>query len=482
MIFKPVCWKTLFSCVVTAVATVFFAQESPQSSEKSIELESVWDEATFFSQQLDNGLQVSIFSDQRLPIVATQLTYHVGSAHEAEDSRGLAHLFEHLMFGKTLNYPERAIFNYVEQFGGSTNAFTSFDETTYYALTPPQKHFRVLEIYADGMVNLDVTQEDLDRDKKIVLEELRLGAQNDPFNRLTIEVLAQGMNEHPYSTSPLGTEADVSNATLEKCHEFYNEFYGPANAHLIVGGPVNVDETFEFIKSTFGNISKDVGRSSAIPLLSEWTFPQEVEAQEKIPPVEIAAQVYRLPTAEAEDTQALYVLVRLLNGIDGYENEIVRNKRVALYAQTAQMNFKAGRILGFASVALPYRKKEAAFQYIDETLAKLAEFEWLTEDTLAAVKRTTIMGEYQSRYYSDSIVGRIQSAHDWQKNVALAFDREERISQVTLQDVKDAYTKYVLNGTPVRIYVEPTHVPWYVRAFGRLYPLAERIGLADLFL
>ena len=474
--------KSLAIPLLAIASLAVIAQEADLPEQKLVGLKSIWDGATFFSTTLENGLQVSIFADQRMPIVTTRVTYHVGSAHEDQDSRGLAHLFEHLMFAKTTNYPERAIFNYVEQFGGSTNAFTSFDETTYYALTPPQKHYQVLEIYADGMTNLDLSQEALDREKKVVLEELRVGAQNDPFNRLTMDILAKAMNEHPYSISPLGTEQDVGNATLPKCLAFYEKYYGPKNAHLLVVGPVDVNETFEFIQSTFGKISKEVQRSHAIPRLGEWTFPPVVNVQESIPPVDIAGQVYLLPTSESEDTYAVAIMISLLNGIDGYENKIVRKKRVALYAETAEMSFKAGRIFGFASVALPYRKQKAAFRFIDETIAELAEFEWLTEETLESKKKAFLRSEYLSRYYSVYIASRIQAAQDWQHDVEAAFDLEEKIEQVSVQDVKEAFTKYILQAQHVRIYVEPTHVPWYIRAFGRLYPLAERTGLADLFL
>ena len=474
--------KALAMPLLAMASFAVVAQESDLPEQELVGLKSIWSEATHFSTTLENGLQVSIFADQRMPIVTTQVTYHVGSAHEDEDSRGLAHLFDHLMFAKTTNYPERAIFNYVEQFGGSTNAFTSFDETTYYALTPPQKHYQVLEIYADGMTNLDLSQETLDREKNVVLEELRVGAQNDPFNRLAMDILAKTMNEHPYSISPLGTEQDVGNATLPKCLAFYEKYYGPNNAHLLVVGPVDVNQTFKFIQATFGKIKKEVQRSHAIPRLSEWTFPPVVNVHESIPPVDIAGQVYLLPTTEADDTYAVSIMISLLNGIDGYENEIVRKRRVALYAETAEMSFKAGRIFGFASVALPYRKQKAAFRYIDDTIAELAEFAWLSEETLESEKKSFLKSEYLSRYYSVSIASRIQAAQDWQHDIEAAFNREEKIAQVTVQDVKDAYTKYILRAQHVRIYVEPTRVPWYVRAFGRLYPLAERMGLTDLFL
>ena len=93
-----------------------------------------------------------------MPVVTTQISYAIGSAHEDEGSRGLAHLLEHLMFSSTPNYPERAVFNYVQEFGGSTGGQTTYDETVYHARTTSEGLPHVLEIYADRMVNLVVTE------------------------------------------------------------------------------------------------------------------------------------------------------------------------------------------------------------------------------------------------------------------------------------------------------------------------------------
>lgn len=458
------------------------AQQDDPVHEDALAPEQIWEGATFLTTHLDNGLRVSIFADERMPTVTTSLTYLIGSSHEEEDYRGLAHLFEHLMFSGSEKFAERAIFDYVEEFGGTTNATTSFDETDYYALTPPDRFHRILEIYADRMVNLVITETELERDRKIVLEELRANAQNDPINRLSMDALARGMNNHPYSISPLGTEEDVNNVTLDKCLAFYRKYYGPQNAHLVVAGSVDPTETLGLIQQTFGDISKQVEAPPDIPLLSDWTYPDEVVLKDDIPPVEVAAMVYAMPAADSPDYQASNILVSMLNRLDGFEDEIVKKSRRALYAQTVVLNMKAGGVLAFSSVALPYRTKDAAYRYLNETLQKLAEFEWLDDEKLASMKRNYLRGEYRGRYYSSSMASRISFAQDWQGDANLAFDRETQIANVSVEDVKRVYRQYVLEATPVKAYIEPTHVPWYIRAFGRLYPLADRLGLADLFI
>ena len=439
-------------------------------------------ETTFKSEYLKNGMLVSIYADQSMPIVSTQLVYNIGSAHEDENSRGLAHLFEHLMFSASKKYPERAVFEYVEQFGGSTNAFTSFDETTYVAGVPPNRFTGVLEIYADRMVNLVLTEEDLERDKKIVLEELRVNAQNDPIKRLAFEGLAAGFEGHPYALSPLGTEEDVNNVTMVSCLDFYARYYGPKNAHLIVVGPVEIAESFEFIETTFGEIEKDVEIPPPVPAFSDWSFPAEINLAEDIPPIEVAAAIFPLPSAKSPDHETLNLLISLLQGLEGFEDELVRKRRKALFAQSIDFQSKAGRILAFASGALPYRRKDAAYLYLDDALRELSSFAWLTDETLNAMKRRYLQTEYRGRYQASQMASRISFSHGSRDNIELAFSREERIAKVTKVDIVNAYRTYILNGNPTRLYIEPERVPWYVKAFGRFYPLADRLGLTGFVL
>ena len=429
------------------------------------------------TEYLENGLLVSIYEDQRMPLVSVQLVYSIGSAHEDENSRGLAHLFEHLMFSATKNYPERAVFNYVEQFGGSTNATTSFDETNYFATVPPDRWVHVLEVYADRMVNLFLTDDDLTRDKKIVLEELRVNAQNDPISRLGFEALKVGFGNHPYSISPLGTEEDVSNATLARCLGFYEKYYGPKNAHLILAGALDTRNALAVVQKLFGGIEKNVESPRQVPPLDDWDFPAEINLSEDIPPVEVGAFLYLLPPATSDDHLATNMMVSLLSGLDGFADEIVHNRGRALYAQSFDLLTKAGRMMAFGSVSLPYRRKEAAYRYLEETLEDLGDFGWLNEESLNAEKRRYLQVEYGVRLRAGSMGSRIRFAEDWQEDIERAFNREERINAVGTEDIKRVYRQYVMDAEPVKVYVEPDRVPWYVTVFGRLYPIASKLGL-----
>ena len=472
--------KFTATAIVLTVAIGVAAQQNDTQGVGGSTTSKVWEGATFSTEVLANGLRVSIFADQRMPVVTTQISYAIGSAHEDEGSRGLAHLLEHLMFGATRNYPERAVFNYVEEFGGSTGGQTTYDETLYHARTTPEGLPHVLEIYADRMVNLVIAETAFQREKKIVLEELRAKAQNDPISRLSMDALAIGMNDHPYSIWPGGTEEDLKSVTLETCVAFYQKYYGPRNTHLVIAGPVDALEAMKLVQSTFGVISKQVAVPPEPPQMSDWMFPEEVLLKDDIPPVEVAAMVFALPSAHSPDYDMISVLLELLNGFTGFEHEIVEKRRHALYAQTFDMQMKAGGVLAFGTVSLPYRRKDVAYRYLEQTLQKLGDFEWLDELSLERVKRSRLLREYQSRYYSSSIASRIAFAQDWKGDIHSAFNRETRLDSVTVEDLKRVYRTYILDARRLKAYIEPNHVPWYVRVFGRLYPLAERLGFGRL--
>src|SRR6185295_7517784 len=155
--------------------------------------------AALVQETLPNGLEVTILADASMPVVATQVWYHVGSANEAEGRRGLAHLFEHLMFGATANSLRGDYDRFVTGVGGEDNAFTSPDETIYVSEVPPEAADEIVRREADRMRNAALTQENLDNEKKIVTEELRRGTENDPLARLLVQAQRALLGEHPYA-------------------------------------------------------------------------------------------------------------------------------------------------------------------------------------------------------------------------------------------------------------------------------------------
>jgi zinc protease len=427
----------------------------------------------FVSETLPNGLTVSILSDPRMPVVATQVWFRVGSANEEPKTRGFAHLFEHLMFGGTPTHPERAVWDLHERHGGDVNAFTSFDETVYVSEIPPAGHAEVLRIEADRMVHLDLTEENLANEKRIVTEELRVSTENDPLSRLLTKALAGILGEHPYALTPVGTKEDIAAATLEHAQEFYEAWYRPGNAHVVVVGPVDVDETLAAIRREFGPLPAGGAPPSDVPAIPDWPLPEHVALEEDIPPVEVAVLGFPLPPPAHPDADALRVAAEILarGSVDVFQDEIVRVRGKALEAGTEIAWARRGGVLAFYAANLPYRREKTAFRHIEEVRSHLGTFAWLDPDRLAAAKRSLRAEEFGRSYWASATADAIGRADWWEGNASRAFDAAGRIDAVDEEEVRRVVRRWILDARPVRVYVRPEKVPLWVTLLGWLYPL-----------
>ncbi len=424
---------------------------------------------------LPNGLQVTILPDQTNPVVATQVWYHIGAANEKPNTRGFAHLFEHLMFGGTTHHDKRDYSELHRRFGGDENAYTSWDETVYVSEIPPAGAPDVWDLEADRMVNLKLTQENLDNEKRIVTEELRVGTENDPMARVGIAALKAILDDHPYAVTPVGTKEDIAAANLELARDFYQRYYRPKNAHLVIVGPVDGAAALEAVKRDFGPLPAEGETPPDIPSLAGWKTPAKVELKEDLPPVEAALVGFLLPGQGDADSYAVELMNQLLarSAVDPFEEELVRHRHKALFAGTEAIVLRRGGGLIFYSGALPYRREKTAFRLIDQTLAKLGRMEWLTDQTLAAAKRKLLRREAGAAYYADQRASLLGWARWNQGDVHEAFRRADRIDAVTRADVAAAFEKYIVRARPFRVYIRPEHVPFFVRLFGWVYPLVS---------
>jgi zinc protease len=378
-----------------------------------------------------------------------------------------------MMFGGTPTHPKRAIWDHHEAYGGRTNAYTSFDETVYISEIPPEGHHGLLELEADRMVNLDLNEDNLANEQRIVTEELRLSTENHPMSRLFTAALKQLLGDHPYALSPAGTKEDIAAATLDLAREFYRTYYRPRNAHVIVVGPIAPSETLERVRAAFGPLPADGVTPTDVPDLHTWSYPELLTLEEDLPPAEVAAIGFPLPAANHPDAAALEILKQLLawSAVDPFEDELVRRRRKALDAGAVMLHGRRGGVIAFYAANLPYRRQSTAFRHLEETRQVLGNFEWLDAEDLAAAKRT--LGRYREhrRYYAASMASAIGLAAWWHDDELRAFDEAQRLEAVTLDEVRDVFRRYVLDPTPVRLFVQPEHVPLYVRLFGWLYPL-----------
>jgi zinc protease len=425
---------------------------------------------------LPNGLEVTILPDESHPVVATQIWYHVGSANEAPKTRGLAHLFEHLMFGGTATHGKREYWDYHRQYGGSANAYTSYDQTVYVSEIPPEGLSGVLKLEADRMINLKLDQRNLDNEKRVVTEELRVGIENSPINRIFAEALGKPLNNHPYALTPHGTKEDIAAANLEMARDFYRRYYKPKNAHLIVVGPVDGAATLDEVRRIFGPLPAEGEMPPEPPSLLGWRTTDKTELIEDIPPVEGAIVGFTLPGPSDPDAYAVKLMNQLLawNAINPFQAELEWRRKKAVYATSSSDVMRRGGYLAFISAALPYRREKTAFRLIDETLATLGKKAWLTDASLLAAKRTLLRRELEVRWSAAGRANQLGEARWHDENTLTAFEHTARIEAITRADVAAAFDKYIAHGQPYRVYIRPRHVPLPVHLIGWLYPLVRR--------
>ncbi len=202
---------------------------------------------------LDNGLRVILHLDSKSNVVTSNILYNVGSKHEDPDFTGLAHLFEHLMFAGTKNHPH--FDSFLERVGAQNNAFTSSDITNYYITIPSNNLEHALYIESDRMLNLNISQKNLDVQKNVVIEEFKQNYLNQPYGDLHLMLRAASYNVHPYQWCPIGKEiAHVEKIDLNIANEFFKNFYAPNNAILVVAGNIDFKKTKKMIYNHFSSI------------------------------------------------------------------------------------------------------------------------------------------------------------------------------------------------------------------------------------
>ena len=321
---------------------------------------------------LDNGLTVIFDQDKRLPIVAVEVRYLVGSAHERDGRSGFAHLFEHLMFQGSAN-ADYDYFKPLEAIGGRINGTTSNDRTNYYQRVPREYLERVLWMESDRMANLlpALNQTKLDNQRDVVKNERRQNYEDRPYGMVWLR-MPEGLYKkgHPYDHTPIGSHADLTAATLEDVKAFFKEYYAPANAVLTLSGDFDRAEAKRLIELYFGGLPS--GKRAAMPIVKVKPSLDEnvhiVEQDEvKLPRVHF---VYHSPALYAEGDAALDVLSSILSSGKNSRlyRPLVMEQQVAKDVAAFQYSRALGGIFIVQATAAPGRTIEDLASALDEAL------------------------------------------------------------------------------------------------------------------
>lgn len=204
---------------------------------------------------LDNGLRVLVHEDKSTPLVAMNILYDVGSRDEEPGMTGLAHLFEHLMFGGSVNIPEYDM--PLQLVGGENNAFTNNDITNYYLTIPSENIETGFWLESDRMLELDFSQKNLDTQKKVVIEEFNQRYLNQPYGDAILKLRPLAYKVHPYRWPAIGMDiSHIGNADLDNIKSFFFSHYAPNNAIVALTGNITYDTALSLSQRWFGPIER----------------------------------------------------------------------------------------------------------------------------------------------------------------------------------------------------------------------------------
>ena len=291
--------------VLLLMCLVLISGLSLAANDQQLDLEHYW---------LDNGLEVILVRDTSAPTVAVDTWFRVGGANDPAGKSGFAHLFEHMMFQGSPHAEKGVMDSMLTAVGGSSNAYTASDVTGYYQTVPSHHLPLALWLEADRLAGLAVTQENLDNQRAVVIEELQLRYDNSPYGQAVRALLTVPYSYEPYKTHTGGSVEDVNNATLEDVVDFHRRYYVPNNATLVVAGDINFETTRGLIDDLFAPIPG----GDEPPALPMWT-PMEQEEAEIItiedPLINLPAVLvaYEIPPLADADYPALDLLSRILS-------------------------------------------------------------------------------------------------------------------------------------------------------------------------
>ncbi len=406
------------------------------------------------SYTLSNGLQVVVVPDHRAPVVAHMVWYRLGAADEPPGKSGIAHFLEHLLFKGTDQVPAGEFSRIVARNGGSENAFTAQDYTGYFQTVAADRLELVMKLEADRMVNLNLTKEVVLPERDVILEERRSRVDNNPRALFNEQITAAQYLAHPYGIPVIGWAHEIAELTLEDAVEFYDKYYAPNNAILVVVGDVVPSKVRTLAQEIYGPVPArpvaPVTRAAEPPQLAArkvtMTDPRVREpswSRTYLAPSYLAGAVEQAP--------ALDVLADLLGGGPSsrlYRELVVDQKISAGVGAWYQGNSRDLARFGLYALPVPGTNVDQLEKSVDKVIEHFLK-NGVAEDELKRAKRNLIA---EFVYAQDSLLSKAQQ---YGASLAVGLSPEDveawpdKIRAVTAEDVNEAAEAVLQKATSV---------------------------------
>jgi zinc protease len=369
--------------------------------------------------ELDNGMQFMVFPDHSIPLIRYSVYYNVGAIDEADGQTGISHFLEHLMFLGTENLPEGEIDDLISSVGGQLNAATSFDYTYYYHEVPSSMLELVTALESDRMQNLRFNKEEINREREVIKQERRMRTENNIFSRGFEEIKAHAFEDSYLEHNVIGWMEDIKSISTEELQNYYQRYYSPNNALVVVSGDVEAGALKNLAEKYYSQYqAAEIDRK-------EFNLPQQnkertkkVELNTNIP---YALQLYRIPPANNLEITALEIFLDILAN-----NESSRLKE--------KLQQEAGIILDSGAFLYPLRTDSFALIYFipsNQNLVDQAqhafdrELEKIFKEGITAQEFEMVKKQYQkSLIFSQKNINSAASTYALSE---LRFDRADLI-------------------------------------------------------
>ncbi len=398
---------------------------------------------------LDNGMKVLVQTDHRAPVAITQVWYKVGSANEHSGITGLSHVLEHMMFKGTKKVPAGRFSAIVSENGGQNNAFTNRDYTGYYEFMGSDRLEIAFQLESDRMRGLNLLPEEAKKEIEVVKEERFMRTDDKPESLTYERFNALAFLNGPYHSPVIGWQTDLDSLKMEDLHRWYDAWYQPNNATLVVVGDVEPEQVLALAKKYFGPIP-----AAPIPTTKpRIETPQRgerrvrIHAPAKVPYLIIGYPVPVLNTAKVKwEPYALDVLASILDGGDSsrFSSELVRKQQIAAAAgagySLASKYQSLFLIDGNPAEGHTAAELEAAF---DKQIERL-KTELISPEELSRIKAQVIAGEVFQRDSVSHMANQLGMLETVGVGWQLVDEYEAKIRAVTAEQVREVARKYFI--------------------------------------
>ena len=417
-----------------------------------------------FEHQLGNGLRVIVKEDHRAPTVAHMVWYRAGSMDETNGTTGVAHLLEHMMFKGTPSVGAGEFSRLVAAAGGRDNAFTSKDYTAYFQQMPKQKLEQMIQLEADRMRHLNLDPKEFAQEIKVVMEERRLRTEDQPQSMMFEQLSAVALQAHPHRAPVIGWMNDLENMTVQDARDWYERWYVPNNAFVVIIGDVDHEQVFKLAEQYYGALAP-----RALPTRKPQGEPRQtgirrliVKAPAETPVVMMAYKVPVIRDVERDtDPYALEILSAILDGHDAarFSKHLIRDQRLAASAGVGYDSTSRGPglfyLLGSPSEGKTPAELESGLR---AELTRVAR-DGVATDELARAKAQLMAGQIyklDSMFAQAMEIGQLEAV-----GIPYRQDKQmiEKLQAVTAEQIKEVAKKYFSDEQLTVAELDPQPLP-----------------------